>query len=374
MKSNFLVTASLRIAALGLLNLMLCGSTLAANSAPPSLMSYQGFLVDANGAALGNTNTGPKNYDVVFRIYNDQSGGAVQWAEQQTITVDKGYYSILLGEGSVVGSSPHPALSSLFTGPADASDRFVEMTVKGIGAGGADATLLPRVRLLTSPYSFLSDYALTAGSLINSGNASVISTTTTNVTISSPLSVTSPLSASTLSVVGQSTLNAVTANSVTATSAKVSNLTGGSITATNGFSGPGTIPIGGIIMWYGSVASIPTGWALCDGRTVGASTTPNLVDRFVMAAGGKYNPTAVGGNASIALTVPELPSHLHSVEDAYYAEVQNGGPNNLIGNKGATDNDNTVYTRSILSGNTGTGQAFSILPPFYALAYIMRVQ
>ena len=374
MKSNFLVTASLRIAALGLLNLMLCGSTLAANSAPPSLMSYQGFLVDANGAALGNTNTGPKNYDVVFRIYNDQSGGAVQWAEQQTITVDKGYYSILLGEGSVVGSSPHPALSSLFTGPADASDRFVEMTVKGIGAGGADATLLPRVRLLTSPYSFLSDYALTAGSLINSGNASVISTTTTNVTISSPLSVTSPLSASTLSVVGQSTLNAVTANSVTATSAKVSNLTGGSITATNGFSGPGTIPIGGIIMWYGSVASIPTGWALCDGRTVGASTTPNLVDRFVMAAGGKYNPTAVGGNASIALTVPELPSHLHSVEDAYYAEVQNGGPNNLIGNKGATDKDNTVYTRSILSGNTGTGQAFSILPPFYALAYIMRVQ
>ena len=51
MKSNFLVTACLRRAALGLLNLMLCGSTLAANSAPPSLMSYQGFLVDANGAA-----------------------------------------------------------------------------------------------------------------------------------------------------------------------------------------------------------------------------------------------------------------------------------------------------------------------------------
>ncbi|MEI8044472.1 MAG: hypothetical protein WCL11_23890, partial [Verrucomicrobiota bacterium] len=49
----------------------------AANGSPPERISYQGYLVDANGNQLGNTNTGPKNYDVVFRIYNDQTLSSV---------------------------------------------------------------------------------------------------------------------------------------------------------------------------------------------------------------------------------------------------------------------------------------------------------
>ena len=123
----------------------------AADSNPPERLTYQGYLTDANGSALG-TNA-PKNYDVVFRIYDSQSGGSELWAEQQTVTVDKGYFSVLLGEGSTYQSEPHPLLlSGLFTNNT-ASDRYIEMLVKGIGAGSppADVTLLPRLRLLTSP-------------------------------------------------------------------------------------------------------------------------------------------------------------------------------------------------------------------------------
>lgn len=136
---------------------------------PPNLMTYQGYLVDGNGAALA-TNS-PRNYDVVFRIWDGATGGAKLWAEQQTVTVDKGYFSVLLGEGSSIGE-PRPALNTLFTNNT-ASDRWVSITVKGIGGGGSDVDILPRLRLLTSPYSFLSQKAISAanvdGGAVNSG-------------------------------------------------------------------------------------------------------------------------------------------------------------------------------------------------------------
>jgi microcystin-dependent protein len=129
---------------------------------PPERMSYQGFLTDGNGTALA-TNA-PKNYDVIFRIWNDQNTGTRLYTEQQTVTVDKGYFSVLLGEGSVVSGEPHDPLSSLFA-TADASERYVEFTVKNIGSGGSDVTILPRLKLLSSPYAFLASKALSANSV-----------------------------------------------------------------------------------------------------------------------------------------------------------------------------------------------------------------
>ena len=126
---------------------------------PPERMTYQGFLVGSDGVALGNA--APKNYDVIFKIYNHETAGDpvnLLWAEQQTVTVDKGYFNVLLGEGAPTGD-PRPALSTLFKG-ATASDRFVAITVKGIGSGGANVDILPRLRLMTSPYSFLAQSAV----------------------------------------------------------------------------------------------------------------------------------------------------------------------------------------------------------------------
>lgn len=131
-----------------------------ANSRPPERMTYQGYLVDGNGAVLGNS--GPKNYDVIFRVWSSESGSSNPerlWSEQQTVTVDKGYFSVLLGEGTTVAGEARPALPTLFKG-ATASDRWVGITVKGIGAGGANVDILPRMRLLSSPYAFLAEQAV----------------------------------------------------------------------------------------------------------------------------------------------------------------------------------------------------------------------
>lgn len=45
---------------------------------------------------------------------------------------------------------------------------------------------------------------------------------------------------------------------------------------------PGPVPVGGIILWSGTVATIPTGWALCDGTA--NSPGPDLRDKFVVGA------------------------------------------------------------------------------------------
>ena len=70
----------------------------------------------------------------------------------------------------------------------------------------------------------------------------------------------------------------------------------------------GGIPAGGIIMWSGSVANIPSGWYLCNG----SYGTPDLRDRFVIGAGSSYNPGATGGATSVTLSTSNMPSHSHT--------------------------------------------------------------
>lgn len=50
--------------------------------------------------------------------------------------------------------------------------------------------------------------------------------------------------------------------------------------------------VGQVIMWYGSVANIPSGWALCNG----SNGTPDLRNRFVIGAGDTYDQNSVGGS------------------------------------------------------------------------------
>ena len=154
-------------------------------------------------------------------------------------------------------------------------------------------------------------------------------------------------------------------------------------------------PAGIIVMWSGSIASVPGGWHLCDG----SSGTPDLRDRFVIGAGTTYAVGNAGGAAEHnhtitveghALTLAELPAHDH----AMFANVSNdtdisgatsaavkttSGPGESeysIRTGGATDatlgltaqaggGDPHAHTAS--SGNA------SSLPPYFALAYIMKL-
>jgi hypothetical protein len=125
-----------------------------ASAMPPDTMTYQGFLVDGNGNPLAQTT--PQNYPVIFRIYAVSSGaGGPLWAEQQIVTVDKGNFSVLLGEGTPVGGEPRPALSSVFAGNT-ASDRYISVSVT---IAGNTTEILPRLRLVPSPYAFLASSA-----------------------------------------------------------------------------------------------------------------------------------------------------------------------------------------------------------------------
>ena len=144
---------------------------------------------------------------------------------------------------------------------------------------------------------------------------------------------------------------------------------------TFGSSASGTIPVGGIIMWSGSIASIPTGWSLCNG----ANGTPNLQDRFIVGAGSGYSVAGTGGSANAI-----IPYHTHT--DNGHTHPYDPGINNasnnplrLQGNDLATprygsDNRTTgTGYASIQPAGTVNNEINANLPPYYALAFIMRV-
>jgi hypothetical protein len=138
---------------------------------PPGQISYQGFLTDANGIPLA-TNA-PKNYVVTFTIYDAATGGNIKWAENQTVTVDRGYFSVLLGQGTASGSLFWTNnLTSVFSGPT-ASTRFIGLTVAGLPGQSVPSEIQPRLQLLSSPYSLL---AANANAISSSTGAQILTT------------------------------------------------------------------------------------------------------------------------------------------------------------------------------------------------------
>jgi len=155
------------------------------------------------------------------------------------------------------------------------------------------------------------------------------------------------------------------------------NITVGTVTATT-VSGNGTIPVGGIIMWSGSIeaAEALTGWKLCNG----ANGTPNLQDRFVVAAGSGYAVGATGGAASVSLTEEQMPSHKHGYVYATGAYIDGNGTSDIAYQSGINELEQSgrpdgqgldKYFAS--TSPKGSGTAHENRPPYYALAFIMRV-
>lgn len=146
-------------------------------------------------------------------------------------------------------------------------------------------------------------------------------------------------------------------------------------------------PAGGIIMWSGTIATIPTGWALCDGN----NGTPDLTGRFVVHADGStYSPNDTGGANSVALSTSEMPSHTHtfsgttnttgahSHQVAWSVAEGGSGAGSRVENYPSTYSRSTSsagdhsHTFSGTTSSTGSGSAHENRPPYYALAYIMK--
>lgn len=146
-----------------------------------------------------------------------------------------------------------------------------------------------------------------------------------------------------------------------------------------------SVPIGAIFIWSGSIATIPSGYSLCDGT----NGTPNLRDKFVIGAGNLYNPATSGGSKDAI-----IPAHTHTTtltDPGHTHQQVNNGADVDTGSYTAYDHtsgtyytngstaDSTAYTKSATTGITinvasaGVDATDGNLPPYYALAYIMRV-
>jgi len=148
--------------------------------------------------------------------------------------------------------------------------------------------------------------------------------------------------------------------------------------ATTAFTLANGIPTGCIVMWSGSIATIPSGWTLCNG----SSGTPDLRSRFVVGAGSTYAVDATGGSAD-AVVVSHTHTATSAVTDPGHAHgyIRNvGSPNNAAGsqpndisNAGATTDANTTgITVATTVNSAGVSGTNANLPPYYALAYIMK--
>lgn len=183
-------------------------------------------------------------------------------------------------------------------------------------------------------------------------------------------------------------------------SVKATNVTTSSISTSSinipGFSENAFVPSGGIIMWSGYTA--PTGWKLCDGT----NNTPDLRGRFVVgfvpAPGTEYNqpgnlsmggtnPGNTGGQSSVTLTIDEMPTHVHDgvtdIDGAHSHSISlRSNDHSGGGHADKADNSNAGSFNTSTNGNhdhefttdpTGGSQPHENRPPFYVLAYIMKI-
>lgn len=201
---------------------------------------------------------------------------------------------------------------------------------------------------------------------------------------------------------------------------QIASLQLGQQTLTNMINTFSAIPSGCIIIWSGSVTAVPSGWKLCDGT----NATPDLRDKFVIGArsdsGGTATTFVTGADTKSGGTKDAvLVSHIHNATssatssatvsddtDTWSGQIRASdsglyavsGVFSNAGGNGDTFDDNfnssentenrnvnighththahtvgvttTVTTTVASNGESGTNKN---LPPYYSLAYIMKV-
>ena len=165
------------------------------------------------------------------------------------------------------------------------------------------------------------------------------------------------------------------------------------------------MPKRSILMWSGTVDGDghpviddepDTNWHICDGT----GGTPDLTDRFIIGAGGTYAVGDTGGSDSQTLTVDQMPEHNHDFSATTSEDGEHQHATSIHGLSSVSydywflliqGSDRVVseidwepphptelagahtHTVSDTTENSGSGESFSIMPPYYALAYIMYV-
>lgn len=165
--------------------------------------------------------------------------------------------------------------------------------------------------------------------------------------------------------------------------------------------------IGDVRPWF--TDTLPTGWVSMEGQSTSGmaaaivsmygANLPDLRDRTLLGASATKTIGVQGGSATVTLTTGNLPAHVHSgpshthsgpshthgqvvvadngagtgVRADFNADVTNGG---AFAQGVATDSAGTGNTGgggTGDTGSTGSGNGFSIIQPFHAVHWIVKV-
>lgn len=247
-------------------------------------------------------------------------------------------------------------------------------TAIGAGSGGGSVT------------------SITAGSFLTGGTITTSGTIAVDATSSNTASKVVARDASGNFSAG--TITGVHAGSIASSTTATTQVAGTNDTtiATTAFvatANSALIPVGVIVMWSGSIASVPTGWRLCNGL----NGTPDLRNRFIVGAfqdvGGVANTTITGGNTTTGGSKDAtLVSHSHtaSVTDPGHAHTTTPSTSFLrasAGGNGSNSGSNWRNDTLVVNSNTtgitvtnsteGSSGTNANLVPYYALAFIMKV-
>lgn len=153
-----------------------------------------------------------------------------------------------------------------------------------------------------------------------------------------------------------------------------------------------SIPQGTILSWFGQLANIPSGFAVCDGK----NGTPDLRNRFIVGAGDAYKLSDIGGEDAVKLEPSQTSSHYHTF--GYHNSNNNGYFITTASKKVNADRPAGTYPAK-WNGSGGGGwygwdgsgwaggqnlvtsltvateaqKPHENRPPFYALHYIMKL-
>ena len=300
--------------------------------------TYQGVIKEVGGTTPAN-----KNRTIEFRIYDSPAGDQVLWGRA---------YSVLLDENGLFNTSLTDAAGSAISGVTGTglakvlADNAGTTLYIGLTVDNSSGEISPRQALLAVPYAIhASDAASASGDFTVEGRT----------TLKGGLNV----------AAGETTVGSLTAANL---------VVEGSVRAgTSGsFAGYGTIPVGGIIMWSGSLNQIPDGWVLCNGQTSNGQKTPDLSGKFVVgysASDSDYAIGKTGGEAKHRLLESEMPSHSHNIKFRSYDLVASWKDQRSFYSVSKGSEDQTKTTAS-----AGGNQAHENRPPYYALCFIMRVK
>lgn len=150
-----------------------------------------------------------------------------------------------------------------------------------------------------------------------------------------------------------------------------------------------SVPVGTIVMWYGSTSTIPYGWEICDGTASvhnPSITKPNLMGRFPVGLStedSNYNkPGVTGGNNQVTLEINNIPQHNHvytaddnsegkfaSVETGF-PQVYQGASEAVTGTAGSSGNQGVA--KAYLTSKVGGNKPIDNRPAYTVVTFIIK--